>query len=90
VDFPGVIIHDPVYIEGGAKIERSVIGPNVSVEGGTRISNSRITNSIIGSHSVLSDTQLDRSMIGDYVVVEGLRGSVTLGDHSEVAAKPSS
>jgi glucose-1-phosphate thymidylyltransferase len=90
VDFPGVIIHEPVYIEDGATIERSVIGPNVSLETGTRISNSRITNSIIGGHSVLSDTELDRSMIGHYVVVEGLRGSVTLGDHSEVMAKPSS
>jgi glucose-1-phosphate thymidylyltransferase len=85
-----VTIHEPVYIEDGAKIERSVIGPNVSLERGTRVSNSRITNSIIGSHSVLSDTELDRSMIGDYVTVEGLRGSVTLGDHSEVTAHPSS
>jgi glucose-1-phosphate thymidylyltransferase len=90
VDFPDVTIHEPVYIEDGASIERSVIGPNVSLESGTRITNSRITNSIIGGNSVLSDTELDRSMIGDYVVVEGLRGSVTLGDHSEVTAKPSS
>jgi glucose-1-phosphate thymidylyltransferase len=90
VEFPGVTIHDPVYIGDGAKIERSVIGPNVSLEKGTRISNSRISNSIIGADSVLSDTELDQSMIGDSVVVEGLRGSVTLGDHSEIKAKRSS
>ena len=34
-DFPGVTILDPVLIEDGVTIERSVIGPNVTLETGT-------------------------------------------------------
>src|SRR3954463_10799737 len=48
IDYPGVTVRDPVYIEDGVTIERSEIGPNVSLEQGTRISGSRISNSIIG------------------------------------------
>jgi glucose-1-phosphate thymidylyltransferase len=87
VTFPGVTIHDPVYVEGGVTIERSVIGPNVSIERGTRISDSRLVNAIVGRDAVLRKVELDGAMLGDSVVVEGLRGSATLGDHSEVSAK---
>src|SRR4051812_30785367 len=87
VDFPGVTIRDPVYIEDGVSIERSEIGPNVSLERGTRISGSRIRNSIIGRDGKLTDSQLDGSLLGNNVVLENFRGSASLGDHSEAAAK---
>ena len=89
-DFPGVTIHDPVYIEDGVTIERSEIGPNVSLESGTKISGSRVRNTIVGREARLSRVELDRSMLGSGVVLEGFRGSASLGDHSEVTAKPSS
>ena len=38
----------------------------------------------------LTGVQLDGSMLGSRVVIEGLKGSASLGDHSEVTAKPSS
>jgi len=87
-EFPGVTIRDPVYIEDGVKIERSVIGPNVSLEGGTTVADSTIANAIIGRDSTLHCVQLDGALIGNRVSIEGLAGSVTLGDHSEVTAKP--
>jgi glucose-1-phosphate thymidylyltransferase len=34
-EFPGVTIYDPVLIQDGVTIERSVIGPNVTLEAGT-------------------------------------------------------
>ena len=87
VDFPGVTIHDPVYIEDGVRIERSEIGPNVSLESGTRVTGSRLRNTIVGRDAKLTDVQLDGSLLGNGVMVEGLRGSTTLGDHSEVTAQ---
>jgi glucose-1-phosphate thymidylyltransferase len=87
-EFPGVTIRDPVYIEDGVSIERSVIGPNVSLEGGTSVADSTIANAIVGRDSTLRCVQLDGALIGNSVLVEGLVGSVTLGDNSEVAAKP--
>ncbi|HZE75365.1 MAG TPA: sugar phosphate nucleotidyltransferase [Gemmatimonadales bacterium] len=87
-EFPGVTIHDPVYIEDGVGIERSVIGPNVSLEQGTTVKDSTIANTMVGRDSTLRCVRLDRALIGNSVLVEGLAGSVTLGDHSEVTAKP--
>lgn len=89
-DFPGVIIRDPVYIEDGVTIEKSEIGPNVSIEQGTKISGSRISHSIIGRDSTLKQVQLTGSMLGNSVVVHGFQGSASLSDNSELTANPSS
>jgi glucose-1-phosphate thymidylyltransferase len=89
-EFPGVTICDPVYIEDGVTIERSTVGPNVSLERGTRVSDSTLANAIVGRDATLRQVRLDGALIGNSVLVEGLTGSVTLGDHSEVAAKPAS
>jgi glucose-1-phosphate thymidylyltransferase len=90
VDFPGVTVLDPVYIEDGVTIERSEIGPNVSLESGTRVTGSRIRNTIVGRDAQLKGVHLDGALLGNGVVVEGFRGSATLGDHSEVSAERSS
>jgi glucose-1-phosphate thymidylyltransferase len=89
-DYPGVTIHDPVYIEDGVSIERSEIGPNVSLETGTKISGSRVRNTIVGREAKLSRVDLDRSMLGSGVVLEGFRGNASLGDHSELIAEQKS
>jgi glucose-1-phosphate thymidylyltransferase len=83
-DFPGVTIHDPVYIEDGVTIERSEIGPNVSLEQGTRVTESRISNAIIGRDSKLNRVALNESLLGNSVVLDGFRGSASLADNSEL------
>jgi glucose-1-phosphate thymidylyltransferase len=87
-DFPGVTMHDPVYIEDGVTIERSTIGPNVSIEQGTSVTDSTLTNVIVGQGCRLARVQLDGAMLGNHVVAEGIRGAASLGDHSEVSARP--
>ena len=67
-DFPGVTIHDPVYIEDGVTIERSEIGPNVSLERGTRVPDSRLANTIVGRDAALTRVRLDGAMLGNGVV----------------------
>jgi glucose-1-phosphate thymidylyltransferase len=86
-DFPGVTIHDPVFIEEGVTVEKSEIGPNVTLEAGTRVTNSRIEHTVVGAKSIIADSQLRSSMLGDRVTVSGFRGAVTLGDDSEVVGK---
>jgi glucose-1-phosphate thymidylyltransferase len=90
VAYPGVTVHDPVYIEDGVSIERSEIGPNVSIEHGSRISGSKIRNSIIGRDSRLTGVELDESLLGNGVVLNDFKGSATLADHSEAMAGSSS
>ncbi|HET7599670.1 MAG TPA: sugar phosphate nucleotidyltransferase [Gemmatimonadales bacterium] len=85
-DFPGVTIHDPVYIEDGVTVERSTIGPNVSVERGTVIRDSSLRNAIVGQRTALTGVRLDGALLGDDVTVEGLAGRASLADHSEVVA----
>ncbi|MBL8977458.1 MAG: NTP transferase domain-containing protein [Gemmatimonadetes bacterium] len=83
-EFPGVTIHDPVLIQDGVTIERSVIGPNVTLEAGARVVNSRLEHAIVGQHSTVLDSTLHHSMLGDRVSVRGLKGTTTLGDDSEI------
>ena len=45
-DFPGVTIHDPVLIEEGVTVERSSIGPNVTLEQGTRVVDSQLAHTL--------------------------------------------
>jgi glucose-1-phosphate thymidylyltransferase len=63
------------------------VGPNVSLEQGTSVRDSTLANAIVGQHCRLSGVQLDGAMLGNHVVAEGIRGSASLGDHSEVTAR---
>ena len=75
MEFPGVTIHDPVYIEDGVTVERSEIGPNVSLEQGTKVTRqpARATPSSAGTRCSATST-LDGAMFGNNVVVEGFAG----------------
>ena len=81
---PGGTIVEPVYIEDGVTIEDSIVGPNVSVGAGSVIRGSHVTHAVIGQKSALVDSTLTQSMLGDHAVVEGVRGSASIGDHGEV------
>jgi len=80
-------IVDPVYIEDNVVITNSTVGPNVSVQAGAVIERSTLRDTIVGSESTIRDSELHGSMIGDEVVLEGVRGQVTIGDNSEVHAE---
>jgi len=77
-------IVDPVYVEDDVVITNSTIGPNVSVHAGAVIDGSTIRDTIVGSKSTIRSSELHGSMIGEEVVLEGVKGQVTIGDNSEV------
>ena len=83
-EFPGVTIIDPVLIQDGVVIERSTIGPNVTLEAAARVADSTLEHTIAGRDSRITGSNLRHSMLGDGAVVEGFSGSASLGDHSEV------
>jgi glucose-1-phosphate thymidylyltransferase len=86
-DFPGVTIVDPVLIEDGVTVERSTIGPNVTLESGTTVLDSRLAHTVVGRDSRITGSELSYSMLGNGVVVDGFAGSLSLGDHSELRSK---
>ena len=53
-------------------IERSEIGPNVSLERGTRVTDSTVRNAIVGRDAVLTRSTLDGALLGNHVVRGGL------------------
>lgn len=81
---PGVTIVPPVRIGEGVTLDDSVIGPNVSIADGSIVRDSRVSDSIVGSGSKILGCELQQSLVGDHVLAQGIRGTVSLGDHCEV------
>jgi len=84
VPTPGSRIVDPVYIEDNVQIVNSTVGPNVSIGAGTIIDGTTIHDSIVGGKAQIRGSSIGNSLIGDSVVLVGVRGAVTIGDHAEV------
>ena len=82
-----VDVIEPVYIEDGVRIERSVIGPNVSLEAGAVVVDSAISNSIIGRDARIAHAKLAGAYLGNSVLVDHFEGSASLGDHSELSGR---
>ncbi|HEX9893414.1 MAG TPA: sugar phosphate nucleotidyltransferase [Gemmatimonadales bacterium] len=83
-----VIVHQPVYIEDGVRIERSVIGPNVSIERGTTILDSHLAHTLVGHQCHLTGVRLVQSLLGNHVRMRDVGGSASLGDHAEFVGVP--
>ncbi len=79
-------IIDPVYIEDGVTLTKSKVGPNVSIGAGSVLEGVEIRDTIIGSKATVRNSVLRNSLIGDGAIVEGVKGEMTVGDHSEVHA----
>jgi glucose-1-phosphate thymidylyltransferase len=86
-DTGGATIVEPVYIEDGVTLDAGcTIGPNVSISAGTTVRGSTIRHAVIGEQATIANSTLEHSLVGDAAVVEGVRGRVNVGDHSEVRA----
>src|ERR1700716_879253 len=77
-------IIDPVYIEDNVTLKQSKVGPNVSIGAGSVLDGTSISHSIVGANAKITKSVLKNSLVGDDTVVEGVKGEVTVGDHSEV------
>jgi glucose-1-phosphate thymidylyltransferase len=83
----GGTVVDPVYVESGVTIINSTVGPNVSISKGSVVENSTVRDAVVGENAKIVSCDLSSSLIGDDVVLDGVKGSVTVGDHSEVRAR---
>ncbi len=66
------------------KIVNSKVGPNVSIGAGSIVEHASLRDTIAGTGCRIVRSALTNSLIGDDVIVAGVKGEVTLGDHSEV------
>jgi glucose-1-phosphate thymidylyltransferase len=80
----GNIIIQPVHIAATAKVENSIIGPDVSIGEGAVISRSVVKNSIIGQGAELTNAILEDSLVGSDSVLVGAASSLNIGDSAEI------
>lgn len=83
---PGSKIVPPVYVEDGVTIKDSTIGPNVSIEAGSSVVGSIITNSILGRNVRVARAAVHDSLIGDDQVIDGKTIKASVLDAGELAA----
>lgn len=82
--YKGTIIIPPVSIAPDCVISDSIIGPHVAVGPNTKIHQSIIRESIIGSYTNLMEVVLDNSLIGSDASVKGQSRSLNIGDNTEI------
>ena len=76
------VIIPPVFIHPEARVSTSIIGPFVSVGAGSLVQHSSIRDSILSPGVHITNANLEGSLLGYDVVVNGLRGKFNLGDNS--------
>jgi glucose-1-phosphate thymidylyltransferase len=72
-----------------AKIENSIIGPDVSIGDGAFISRSIVKNSIIGPNASLQNAIIENSLIGSDASLIGAVHSMNIGDSAEINLRDS-
>lgn len=74
----------PVYLHESARIERSVIGPYVSVGPDAVVRDSIVRNSIIDAGAHVENMILDDSLIGENTAVRGTSHTAFIGDNASL------
>jgi len=85
----GVEIIAPSFVDPSAEISNSIIGPYASIGADCKITNSKITESILEAGCEIQSVALSRSLIGRDAKIQG-RGDdhffqLNVGDNSAVA-----
>lgn len=75
-------IVEPCFIGENVVLKNTTIGPYVSVGANTIVENSTIKNSLIQSHSRITNANLDNAMIGNHVIYNGNFETISIGDYS--------
>jgi glucose-1-phosphate thymidylyltransferase len=82
--YSNVVINKPVFIADDVEITNSVIGPYTTIDKGSKIENSIIKNTIIGTKANVMNAMLENSIIGNNSVVKGSHKRLNSGDSSEI------
>jgi len=79
---PGVVIIPPVYIHPEAVVERSVVGPYVSIHKDVQVRDSVLRNAIVDEGTEVEATLLEESILGRWVELKGNFRRLNIGDSS--------
>lgn len=79
------IIIRPCYIGKNVKLVNCIVGPHVSVGEGSVITSCIVSNSIIQSHTKLTNANIDNSMVGNYVEYSERDKELNIGDFTVIS-----
>jgi glucose-1-phosphate thymidylyltransferase len=77
-------IIQPCYIGKNVVLKNTKIGPYVSIGENSIVENATITNSLIQTNVLITNTKLDNAMIGNHAKYDGGFTSVSIGDYTEL------
>ncbi len=80
-------IIEPVRFEEDVVVKGGRIGPNVTLEKGTRAERCELRDTVVGPHATLVDARLTDSLVGGHAVIRGVTGSLLVTDHSVVEGR---
>lgn len=78
------VLIEPCYVGPGVVLKNAVVGPRVSIGPNTKISNSRISESIVQSNSLIDGLHAAHSLIGHHVKINLKPAELSLGDFNEM------
>jgi glucose-1-phosphate thymidylyltransferase len=79
---PGVTILPPVLIAPDATVERSVVGPHVSIGAGAVVRDSLVRDSVVDAGATVERALLEHSIIGPKATLRGRFRRVNIGENS--------
>lgn len=78
------VVVPPVDFGDDVVVEEAIVGPDVSVDSGSRITNSIVRNSIVGQNATLESVNLEGSIVGDGAAVRSEANQLNIGDNSTI------
>ena len=76
---------EPVRFEAGVIARGGRIGPNVTLEVGTRVEQCELAHTVVGPNATLDRCRLRDSIVGGHVHLSNTSGVLLVADHSVVA-----
>ncbi len=80
----GAEIVEPVRIEDDVVVRGGRIGPNVTLERGTRVTDSTVRDCVVGPDTTIADSELRDCILGAHCEIKGAKGALSLADYSVV------
>lgn len=78
-------IVEPIRLEAGVVVRGGRIGPNVTLERGTKAEDCELAHTVVGPEASLTRSRLHHSIIGGHATVADVSGSLLVTDHSVVS-----
>ncbi len=78
------VLIPPAFVHPEAEITAAVIGPNVSIGAGCRVTRSVIQDSILEAGAEVADAVLSQAVIGEQARVTGRASIINVGSHAVV------